>query len=735
VERYCRGLDGRVPAQNQSLYDLPMQELQVTAFRNDRGRIRVDLGSDHDFEDAGLRKWRTAVANHFEGATVTFRTGNFSETHAGRPESDEPDQLKTEEWTTADDFYTPIGLGELIERENENARELLVAQLRSPMGVVPFVGAGLSVDFGFPGWPKFLKDAAEFHDDPGAVLKLVQENKLLEAADLLSKSKDRFQLMVEKAFGRKVSEEQARSGAMSYLPKLATGPVITTNFDRVLEAAFQASGAPFEDFITGKEPDNVIRAMHQNKHLLIKLHGDALDRTARVFTGLEYDDKYENTIQWLAWIMFTNRPLLFLGASLDKDRTLELLGKIHKDLHGLRHYGVLAASYSLTGLRKRREELDSYGISPLWYLPGDFKSIERILAELIQEASTRLIWKPKKGGGQAPAKSATTPERASGPAPSIAASTVGQAPKKYRLLARRLARRIVNGRLAFFIGAGAHCNPELSARAYYKRLAEEHAIEESELQRAEAAQFIVDSEGRVDAWISAKEGLVTDQNQASVVHRFLAELPTLLREHGKSDASVLWILTTNYDLMLETVFENAREPFHLLYYQVDGKDAGRFLHREPDGTIRVIERPQNVGAFRDGVHIIVKLDGGIPYDSHFSETVAIAPIDFSISAGRLPAALPEAIRRVLRERSVLILGSSLKDPHVQNLVRWSAGTTRVIKTWAAGLGWSATEQRFWSVAGVELVDCDFNIFIPALREEVLRFLNPAVAAAAADSSV
>jgi hypothetical protein len=703
-----------------------MGQRQVTAVRDDRGRITIDLETDHDFEDAGLEEWRRAVAEQCKGAEVTFQAPGFSDTY--RP----VDPSKTEEWTTAN-FYTPIGLSELIDSENENARELLVAQLRSPMGVVPFVGAGLSVDFGFPGWPKFLRDAAEFHDDPAAVRKLVEENKLIEAAGHLSKSGDRFQLLVEKAFGRKVSEEQARSGAVSYLPKLATGPVITTNFDRVLEAAFQAAGAPFEDFITGTEPDNVIRAMHQNKHLLIKLHGDALDRTARVFTGLEYDDKYGNTIQWLAWIMFTNRPLLFLGASLDKDRTLDLLKEIHKDLHGLRHYGVLAASYSVTGLRKRREELDNYGISPLWYAPGDFKSIERILAELLQEASTRLIWKPKESGGQPPAKRVAPPERASVLTPSIAASNVGQAAKEHRLLARRLARRIVNGRLAFFIGAGAHCNPEASARAYYRRLAEEHSIDESELQRAEAAQFIVDSEGRVDAWISAKESLLTDQNQASVVHRFLAELPALLREHGKSDAGVLWILTTNYDLMLETFFENALESFHLLYYQVDGKDAGQFLHRDPDGTIRVIERPQNVGAFRDGAHIIVKLDGGVPYDSHFSETVAIAPIDFSISAGRLAAALPEAVRRVLRERSLLILGSSLKDPHVQNLVRWSAGTTRVVKTWAVGLGWSATEQRFWSVAGVELVDCDFNVFIPALREEVLRFLNSA--AASADSSV
>ena len=304
--------------------------------------------------------------------------------------------------------------------------------------------------------------------------------------------------------------------------------------------------------------------------------------------------------------------------------------------------------------------------------------------------------------------------------------------KRHTLLARRLARRIVNGRLSFFLGAGAHIRRELSARAFYRAIAEEHAIEESELQRAEAAQFIVDCEGRADAWISAKERLPTNETHASVVYQFLAELPSLLRASGKNEASVLWMLTTNYDIMLEKVFEKAQEPFHLLYYQVDGKDAGRFLHREPDGTIRVIERPQNVWSFRDGAHMIVKLDGGMPYDPHFNETVAIAPMDFGISAGRLPTALPEAIRCVLRDRSLLILGSSLKDPHVQNLVRWSAGTTRVTKTWAVALGWTETEERFWSVAGVELVNCDFKNFIPALRAEVLRFLNPDASGQSAD---
>ena len=63
---------------------------------------------------------------------------------AGRPEEPRADLLKIGEspWLQVAEFYTRTGLSGLIERENENARELLVAQLRSPMGVVPFVGRG-----------------------------------------------------------------------------------------------------------------------------------------------------------------------------------------------------------------------------------------------------------------------------------------------------------------------------------------------------------------------------------------------------------------------------------------------------------------------------------------------------------------------------------------------------------------------------------------------------------------
>ena len=56
----------------------------------------------------------------------------------------------------------------------------------------------------------------------------------------------------------------------------------------------------------------------------------------------------------------------------------------------------------------------------------------------------------------------------------------------------------------------------------------------------------------------------------SLVHRFIAALPTFLREHRKSGQ--LYIFTTNYDTLMEQALIEAGEKFHLLYYVNDLKD-------------------------------------------------------------------------------------------------------------------------------------------------------------------
>jgi hypothetical protein len=688
-------------------------------------QLCVDLRSYRRTPPDVLSAWRADYVKGLGADPLLFATPTGMVSRAKSSAPDAPSAVRIDRsWKREAELYTPAQLRTLIERENRNALDILVAQLRSQVGVVPFVGAGLSIPFGFPGWPDFLREAATLHPTPGEVLRLVTRNRLIEAAsELADSSADRFQRLVEKWFGTPVSEDRVRTGAVSLLPLIAKGgPTITTNFDRVLETAFRAGQAPFENSITGDEPDNVIRAMHRNEHVLIKIHGDALDRNARVFTGLEYERKYgrnrgktrrgrETGIPMLARVMFTNRPLLFLGCSLERDRTLDVLAELHRQISGLTHYAVIAADYSIEKLSERRRALDAYGISPLWFLPGYYDGIERLLMDLVHESSTQLIWRSDPTAVAAPRteKARHVPATQGTRAPSVS--------QQATRLINRMAPQIVNGEVVLFLGAGIHLGKLPNAYRLYSELGRNYGIPKKDTRRAEVAQYVIDRSGRARAWAAMKR-LLSTSPKPSLACEFIADLPSILRRHTRNDELYQWVLTTNYDTVLEKAFATRNEPFHLLSYQAEGRHTGRFAHRDLTGSVRIVERPDNVLGFGDPAHVIVKVNGGISWDPNVPETVAIAPLDFSVSSGRLPGAFPHFIRQALRTRTLLILGSSLYDPHIQRIVRWSAGSSREIKTFAVLTPISESAAKYWPAAGVELLDCDLKAFIPALRRKL-----------------
>jgi hypothetical protein len=122
----------------------------------------------------------------------------------------------------------------------------------------------------------------------------------------------------------------------------------------------------------------------------------------RVFTVKEYEEAYGVTdnapkdpqqkatsIGSLAWLMFSNRPLLCLGCSLEEDRTTVVLRALRERLPGLTHYAILAAPYSRSALEARIKNLIN-GCPALW-LPGQFSKIEALLMEALERSSTRTV--------------------------------------------------------------------------------------------------------------------------------------------------------------------------------------------------------------------------------------------------------------------------------------------------------------------------------------------------------
>ncbi len=270
----------------------------------------------------------------------------------------------------------------------------LVTQLRSSLGVLPFVGAGLSIPFGFRSWRDFLLGMAQTSELQQKISERISRGEYEEAAqELLEALGDLdFRDALAMEFGEQKLNAASLKGAVSYLPRLASGPVITTNFDRVLEKVFEDSGARFEERIWGGRVRIAQKAVTQNKRYLLKLHGDVEDDVDRVLTLNEYEKNYgfaNNTSQIdfnkplprLLQMLLTNRPVLFLGCSLHYDRIVKFIQALGGSEAGLLHYAVLEHPGE-ADFFKMNQTFSGYGIRRIWYPKGQHESVELILEYL-----------------------------------------------------------------------------------------------------------------------------------------------------------------------------------------------------------------------------------------------------------------------------------------------------------------------------------------------------------------
>src|SRR5438874_11335938 len=96
----------------------------------------------------------------------------------------------------------------------------------------------------------------------------------------------------------------------------------------------------------------------------------------------------------------------------------------------------------------------------------------------------------------------------------------------------------------------------------------------------------------------------------TVLHRFFAALPPLLRERG---APHQLVVSTSYDLALERAFLDAGEEFDVVSYIASGRNRGKFCHLAPDREGALIEVPNTYAdeLSLDRRTVILKLHGQV----------------------------------------------------------------------------------------------------------------------------
>lgn len=279
--------------------------------------------------------------------------------------------------------------GRILEEYDQQDRFQRLVEAHKADLLVPFVGAGLSIPSGYPSWTAFLHKIRRESTFPEEELNaLLVAGCYEEAAQRLADALGvNFDEAMENCFLRKLPV----TGAVGLLPYFFKGPVITTNFDTVLERAYRDADNAFSSVLNGADSRRYRITSRENPHLLLKLHGQVDDCQRRVLTLYEYNTHYvdNTTLMDIVKLLYDQNNLLFLGCSLGVDRLLktckEYVASIgHSNLP--RHYAFLLAPLDHEERVERKKQLADYHIYPIWYSGDHDESITALLIKLHEAA-------------------------------------------------------------------------------------------------------------------------------------------------------------------------------------------------------------------------------------------------------------------------------------------------------------------------------------------------------------
>lgn len=298
--------------------------------------------------------------------------------------------LTFEEWVEERKANLLVKADKILNQyDNRNRFEQLKKGVKAG-GTIPFVGAGLSLPSGYPGWTAFLYQLCEESHVPKEELdRLLGAGDYEQAAQVLHDDLGAalFNENLEGVF----SSEKEIAGVIHYLPLLFPDTtVITTNYDRLLERVYKGVEYGFDATKYGKSLSEVVRLMANGSRMLLKLHGECDQVADRVLLKAEYEAAYADgaaVSDFFSRVLFA-KSMLFLGCSLCTDRTIANMVAMvtkHKAETLPRHYAFLELKETDDRVA-RKKELAAANIFPIWYSEAEHdESIEALFVKLMED--------------------------------------------------------------------------------------------------------------------------------------------------------------------------------------------------------------------------------------------------------------------------------------------------------------------------------------------------------------
>lgn len=290
-----------------------------------------------------------------------------------------------------------------FERNQQHFEQLM--QLLEQKEVVPFVGAGISVAGGFPTWYAHLRQQAKTANLNIEHIETLLENGQFE--DVIA------EIETKRKRGSFVQEIRDVFNCIGSIPdvvlrltELFSDTLLTTNYDRLLEQAYDTGEKDAVEVVNGL---SAMESRKTGKVTVIKLHGDINQPGQCILSKNQYDQAYGKNgldltqpIPKLLAYHFQTSSLLFLGCSLHNDRTVQVFRTVKQqagDAELPQHFSFEQAPDDLEELAQRNSYLAELGITAIWFEKERFDYIESLLSLARDELRYRSMAKLEGADG------------------------------------------------------------------------------------------------------------------------------------------------------------------------------------------------------------------------------------------------------------------------------------------------------------------------------------------------
>jgi DNA-binding SARP family transcriptional activator len=279
-----------------------------------------------------------------------------------------------------------------------------------------------------------------------------------------------------------------------------------------------------------------------------------------------------------------------------------------------------------------------------------------------------------------------------------------------------VVRALVAGRLVPVLGPGALVLAAEDGGDVAAHLADSFECP-AELRGAlpRVSQYIAVTRG-VGPLYDALHELFGREVEPAGVHRFLAGLPRLLRALGVPQQVVV---ATGYDRAVERAYADAGEDVDVVAYVASGHDRGKFVHRAPDGSERVIDVPNTYGELSlEDRPVILKIHGEAdPRPERGRESFVVSEDDYIgyLTQTSLANVVPVTLAAKLLRSHFLFLGYPLIEWNLRVFLHRVFGDEAIsYRSWAVEPAPDPLHREFWRRRDVDVLDAQLDEYVDEL---------------------